>query len=84
MGHKHFRSSDIYDVVAFNIKKRRKEVGLTQLQVAELTGYSHEFIRQIESIKRKGGFSIEAVYIISKVLNIPISQLFEVKKESDN
>ena len=81
MERKHFRSSDIYDAVASNIKKHRKDVGLTQLQVAELAGYSHEFIRQIEATKRKSGFSIETVYIISQVLGIPISQLFETKKE---
>ena len=49
MGRKHFRSSTIYDVVASNIKKHRKAAGLTQEQVADKTGYSHEFIRWVEA-----------------------------------
>ena len=83
IGRKHFRSSDIYDVVASNIKKCRKDAGLTQVQVAELTGYSHEFIRRIEAPNCKKNFTIESVYIISKALNVPISELFKIKKESD-
>ena len=83
LGRKHFRSSDIYDVVAANIKKCRKDAGLTQVQVAELTGYSHEFIRRIEAPNCKKNFTIESVYIISKALDIHISELFKTKKESD-
>lgn len=83
IGRKHFRSSDIYDVVASNIKKCRKDAGLTQVQVAELTGYSHEFIRRVEAPNCKKNFTIESVYIISKALGIHISELFKTKKESD-
>lgn len=83
LGRRHFRSSDIYDVVASNIKKCRKDAGLTQVQVAELTGYSHEFIRRIEAPNCKKYFTIESVYIISKALYIHISELFKTKKESD-
>ena len=83
LGRKHFRSSDIYDVVASNIKKCRKDAGLTQVQVAELTGYSHEFIRRIEAPNCKKNFTIESVFLISKALDIHISELFKIKKESD-
>ena len=75
--------TDIYDVVSSNIKKCRKDAGLTQMQVAELTGYSHEFIRRIEAPNCKKNFTIESVYIISKALGIHISELFK-KKESDD
>jgi transcriptional regulator with XRE-family HTH domain len=80
LGHKHFRSSDIYDMVASNIKKCRKDVVLTQEQVAELTRYSHEFIRHIEAPNFKKNFTIESVYLISKAQDINISELFKTKK----
>ena len=83
MGRRNFISSDIYDVIVANIKKFRKDASLTQVQVAELTVYSHEFIRRIEAPNCKKNFTIESVYIISKALNVPISELFKIKKESD-
>ena len=47
---------NIYQKVAKNIKYYRKLKGLTQNDVAELTGYSPEYIRKIESSngKKKG------------------------------
>ena len=42
---------NIYEVAASNIKKYRKEAGITQKQLAELTSYSHEYIRRIEAPK---------------------------------
>ena len=46
---------NIYQKVAKNIKYYRKLKGLTQDNVAELTGYSPEYIRRIESpnVKKK-------------------------------
>ena len=40
---------DIYYLVGQNIKKQRKLKGLTQLQLANKTFFSYEFIRKIES-----------------------------------
>ena len=39
---------DIYYLVGQNIKKQRKIKGLTQLQLANKTFFSYEFIRKIE------------------------------------
>ena len=44
---------NIYEQVARNIKKYRNEAGLTQAELAEAIGVSHEFIRRIESKKGK-------------------------------
>ena len=84
MGRRHFRSSDIYDVVTSNIKKHRKAAGLTQEQVADKTGYSHEFIRRVEAPNCKKNFTIESLNIIAQALGVHISVLFETKKESDD
>ena len=45
--------SAIYDTIRKNIKKYRKEKGLTSAQLAELVDLSHDFIRQIESEKAR-------------------------------
>lgn len=42
---------DIYNTIRRNIKKYRKEKGLTSAQLAEMVDLSHDFIRQIESEK---------------------------------
>lgn len=68
---------DIYKRVARNIKKYRKEKGMTQEKLAEETGYSYANIRRIEAPNCKKNFSIETIYVISKALDIPIYRLFE-------
>ena len=51
---------NIYEVAASNIKKYRKKAKLTQKQLAELTDYSHEYIRRIEAPKCKNSFTINS------------------------
>ena len=84
MVRKHYKNHNIYDTVASNIKMHRMAAGITQQDLADRTGYTHEYIRRIESPNRRGGFTIESVHIISKALDIPISLLFDTKKESDD
>lgn len=76
-----FKNSNIYNIVAANIKKEHIAAGITQQELADRTGYSHEYIRRIETPNRTSGFTIESVYVISKALGIPIEVLFETKKE---
>ena len=45
--------NEIYDTIRKNIKKYRKERGMTSAQLAELVDLSHDFIRQIESEKAR-------------------------------
>lgn len=75
---------DIYEQIAKNIKKYRKESGLTQAQLAEKVEVSHEFIRRIESKKGRKTFSIDTIYKISLALNIEIAKLFETDKKEHN
>lgn len=72
---------NIYQKVAKNIKYYRKLKGLTQDDVAELTGYSPEYVRRIESPNgKKKSFTIEAVYVISIALGVDIVDLFDEPK----
>ena len=50
--------NNIYDIIRRNIKKYRKEKGLTSAQLAEMVDLTHDFIRQIESEKTAYNFSV--------------------------
>ena len=67
----------IYDVIRRNIKKYRKEKGLTAAQLAEMVDLSHDFIRQIESEKVRYNFSVETFYKISVALGVSLDKLIE-------
>ena len=69
---------NIYEQIARNIKKYRKEAGITQAELAEKIGVSHEFIRRNESKKGKKSFSVDTIWKISVALNIQPGKLFEI------
>ena len=66
---------NIYDTIRKNIKKYRKEKGLTSAQLAELVYLSHDFIRQIESEKTAYNFSVDTFYKISVALEVKLDDL---------
>ncbi len=68
----------IYDIIRRNIKKYRKEKGMTSAQLAEMVGLSHDFIRQIESEKTRYNFSVETFYKISVALDVSLDKLVEM------
>ena len=68
---------NVYDIIRKNIKKYRKEKGITQAQLAEMANISHDFIRQIESLKVAKNFSVETIYSIAKALDTDIGNFFK-------
>ena len=70
-------NKNVYDIARRNIKKYRKLKGLTQAQLAEKVGLSHDFIRQIESTKVAKNFSLQTIYDISIALDIFIGEFFK-------
>ena len=72
---------NIYEQVAMNIKKYRRMAGMTQAELAEAIGVSHEFIRRIESKKGKKTFSFQTLWNISKVLHVSLDQLAEINPD---
>lgn len=70
-------NDDIYNTIRRNVKKYRKEKGLTSAQLAEMVGLSHDFIRQIESEKVSYNFSVETFYKISVALGVGMDVLAE-------
>ncbi len=77
MRHNQKKLTDVYLVVAKNIKKYRKLNNLTQKELAKKSGYSYAYIRRVEGPKCVKNFSIQTIYNISKALNINIKELFE-------
>ena len=71
--------NDIYGTIRKNIKKYRKEKGMTSAELAELIDLSHEFIRQIESEKVANTFSVDTLYRISVALDVSLDDL--IKKQ---
>ena len=69
---------DIYYLVSQNIKKQRKLKGLTQKKLSEMTFYSYEFVRKIESKSAcRNTFSLDTVDKIAKALGVNIKVLFD-------
>ena len=66
----------IYVIVGKNIKRIRKGKGLTQVQLADLVGYNDGTIANIENSSYQT-FSLEFIYVISKMLNVPIEEFFK-------
>lgn len=66
----------IYVVVGRNIKRIRKEKGLTQVQLADLIQYNEGTIANIENNSYQT-FSLEFLYIMSKKLNVSIIEFFK-------
>lgn len=65
----------IYTIVGKNIRRIRKEHKLTQVALADLIGYNEGTIANIENSSYQT-FSLEFIYVISKALNVPMSEFF--------
>ena len=77
---KNIKNTDtIYDIIRRNIKKYRKEKGITSAQLAEMVDLSHDFIRQIESEKTRYNFSVETFYKISVALGVSLDKFVEIE-----
>ena len=66
-----------YIQIGLNILHYRKEQGLTQLQLAEMTGYSRNQIQRVETAAAAP--SIAILYDISEALDVPIEKLLEIR-----
>ena len=66
----------VYELVSKNIKRLRKEKGLTQEQFAENLNYSTQFIANIES-KNHQTFSLGTLWRMALILNVEIKEFFK-------
>lgn len=68
---------NIMKTISKNIRKYRKEKGITQEQLAVDIGLSYDFTRRLEFKHGEIGCSIDTLYRISVVLNTRIDKFFE-------
>ena len=66
-----------YITLGLKIAYYRKKAGYTQEVFAEKIGKSLNFISQVEGTGTVRGVSLETLFKIAKVLNIPPSKLLE-------
>ena len=63
-------------IIGNNVKKYRKQNGLTQKELACLIGVSTPLLGALESKNISQGISTYTLYRISKVLNVTVDKFF--------
>lgn len=72
-------ASELLDLISSNVVKFRKAKGYSQLKLAKEMGYSSaSYFGCIEIRKNGQHFNIVQLYKISKILNVPIADFFEL------
>ena len=74
MNVKHYKT---YIQIGLNILRYRKEQGITQEQLAEMTGYSRQHIQRVETANVSP--TVATLLDISEALNVPIEKFFEMR-----
>jgi transcriptional regulator with XRE-family HTH domain len=68
----------VHNQISENVKKLRKEKNVTQEELALNIGHSSaSMISKIEANLENKHYNIKQLYLISKVLNVPFSKLFD-------
>ena len=70
------QNTNIYNIIGKNIKKYRKQKGLTQRQLADANFLSDSFIAKLESVTYQT-ISIETLEKIAMSLDVEISKFFD-------
>ena len=66
-----------YYIVRSNIKKYRKIAKITAQELADKSGFSHQYIKNIECLKLVIRPRLDSIARIAAALNIDITKLFE-------
>jgi len=66
--------------LSLNISHYRKRKGLSQQELSEIIGISHNHLAQIEAPNITRPFSIKILFDIAKALDIKLSTLFDFDK----
>ena len=68
----------VQNQISENVKKLRKEKNITQEELALNIGHSSSsMISKIEANLENKHYNTKQLYLISKVLNVPFSKLFD-------
>jgi len=75
MNDKHYKD---YIQIGLNIMRYRKEQGLTQEQLADMTGYTRNHIQRVETASSKP--TVGLLLDVAEKLDIPMNRLLEIRK----
>ena len=67
----------VYYLVGQNLKRIRKEKGIAQEKLSELSTYSLGFIMNIESSKYLQTFSLGTIWRFATVLEVDVREFFK-------
>ncbi len=73
-----FNDDKILEVVSDNVRKYRKIRGITQEQLAVDISMTPDYLRRFESQRGREGLTLKKLYKISVVLDVPMSNFFEM------
>jgi len=69
---------DFYILIGQNVKRLRKEKGLSQLELSIMIGQkSTSYYSNCENYKNKEHFNLEHLFLISNILEVDISEFFK-------
>ncbi|MEW6739375.1 MAG: helix-turn-helix domain-containing protein [Nitrospirota bacterium] len=60
------------------IKRRRRELGISQEQLAEILGVTYQQVQRYENGKNK--LNVENIQAVADILSVPVSYFFEPDK----
>lgn len=69
-----------YRQLGLTIAYYRKLRGLTQMQLAEYTNLSRTHISNLEAPNMPTSISLETLFDISEILDVPVSRFFEFRE----
>ena len=69
-----------YRQLGLTIAYYRKLRGLTQIQLAEYTNLSRTHISNLEAPNMPTSISLEKLFDIADILDVPIGKLFEIRE----
>ena len=70
-------NSDFKKVVCYNIRRYRKESGMSVMQVSEIIGVNHEYFTRIESLNDpRKNCSLTLLYKLSILFNKKLDDFF--------
>lgn len=72
---KHYKQ---YIQIGLNIMRCRKEQGLTQDELAEMTGYSRNHIQRVETAVSKP--TVGLLLDVAEALHVPLERLLELRE----
>ncbi len=73
-----FNKDNFYKKIGENVAKYRTQKGISQLELSFRMGYkSVSLVSSAEKYTRKRHFNLEHIYLISKILDVNISELLE-------